>query len=227
MNAPQAIPSAAADPLASLDFSEIETAQIITCTIEGFVEFSDLDTLLGLSGAADKPAAAKALTLDEGMDINRIREKHHSVARLVAQNFENGVICAIVGYTPAYLSTLLNNPAMQELIRYYRAQQSNASEVIAEKLRSVAMRAVEQLAERIDEDGDNAPSNNDLIQLAKLGLDRSGHGPTSTQVINSTQHIVDYAELQRLNRAAKGDEDDFIDMPTALPAPEDSSDAAA
>jgi hypothetical protein len=206
-------PAQPVDPLADLDLSEVAVQQVITCTIEGFLEPSDLAQLIG-AGASEP--TAKAQTAAEGIDIARLRERHHSVARLIANNFAQNIVCQITGYTDAYLSTLLKNPAMQDLIGHYRAQHNNAAEVVGEKLRTTAMRAVEALSDRLDEgsDSENALSNNDLIALAKLGLDRSGHGPTSTQINKNLDVVVDYAELAKLNRAAKATEDDLL-----LPAP--------
>lgn len=198
----------------ALDFTGIEVQKIITCTIEGIVEPADLAQLLV---APTPPTATGAPT-----DLKKLRERHHSVARLMASGLQQTIVCEITGYTDAYLSTLLNAPSMQELIEYYRASQNNAAEAIAERLRSAGMSAVDILVERMEAD-ECELDNNELLGLAKLGLDRSGHGPQSKNVSVSEHHLFDHAQIQELNRRARRDSaEDFIELeplPT-LPAPD-------
>lgn len=207
--------------LENLDFStELGPIQkIITCTIEGLVEHEDLQRLMA-KGAAIAPMGAHA------GDLKRIRERHHHIARLSAQGMAQSLIAQITCMTQSRISTLLNTPAMQELVAYYRASHGNASEVIAERLRNVAEASVEKLETKLEQDELDA---NELIALAKLGLDRSGHGPQS-KVHNITEHhLLDHAELQRLNREARRESlEDIVNIDTlpALPAPSDEDTGA-
>lgn len=199
-----------------LELSRVK--RVVTCQVEGIVEIGDLRRLAGVA-AMGEPTNQAPKGGNSG-DLSRIKEKHHTVARLMASGMQQGLVATIAGYTESYLSVLLGAPAMSELIGYYRAQHSNAAEVIAERLRHVSMGAVEKLSEKMDsDDGLNA---NELLQLAKLGLDRSGHGPQSKQQISTETHLIDHAELKRLNREARrGSREDIIQLPS-LPAPSDS-----
>jgi len=211
------------DLAAASDALDSGGAGIITCSIEGVLEASDIAALAG--GALDGPstgghiqqaAAARA-------EPRKLREKHHQVARLMATGMAQGLIAQIVNYDEAYLSTLVGSPSMQELIGFYRLQHGNAAEVIGERLRTVGASALERLADRIDSDELDA---NQLIAAAKLGLDRSGHGPVSSQHIRTDQHIIDHAKIEELHQNALGNSKPFV-RPRALPAPSTDSEAAA
>lgn len=212
----------------NLDFTGIEATPIITCTIEGILEPEDLRELLvaPMEGEADKvPAADPSRAVQDlvpAHSLKKLREKHHNLARLVARGMTQSLAAQLVGYTPSYAGTLLNNPAMQELIEYYRIQAGNAQEVIINKLQTVALKAVQELDERLDEKPEGL-SAQELLGVAKLGLDRSGLGPsTKHEVINET-HLFDHAQLQELNRAAKQRSAQRIapiaEVRKALPAP--------
>lgn len=191
---------------------------IITCNIEGILEINDLEIFTSRPPAEEKPAVE---------DLKNVKEKHHMAARMKAQGMSQTLIASLAGYTESYLSVLLNNPAMDELVAYYRAQVSNAADSIAEKLRSTSMRAVEKLSEKMDSDA--GLSENALLGLAKLGLDRSGHGPSSTQHTINEQHVFDHAHLRELNNQALRGSREYIikpeDMRPSLPAPAEDDEA--
>jgi hypothetical protein len=194
--------------IASIDIGDLPQVQrIITCTVEGIVELEDLQALI----ADERPRTPDGASAG---DITRIRERHHSVARLIASGMQQSLVASICGYTQPYLSLLLNNPSMEELIGFYRAQHINASEVITSRLRHVALDAVEDLATKL-EAGELDPQ--ELLGLAKLGLDRSGHGPQQKTLNVTEHHLLDHAELTRLNIAARLESRQ--DILPALPPP--------
>jgi hypothetical protein len=175
--------------------------KIITATIEGILELADLRALALSSGMEmhsqqELPKAAK----EDPKSLKKLREKHHSVARLIAAGLEQRTVATLSGYTEGYLSILLNNPAMEELVSFYRMAAGNAAQVIGERLRSVGLKALEHLDDKIEGGELNA---NELIQATKLGLDRSGHGPSSTTRKVDEQHIIDHARILELNEKAR------------------------
>lgn len=193
--------------LSSID---INAARIITCEIEGIVDEDDLRALaLGTVVEDAESGASLALVeeVDDPADLKRIREKHHSVARLIAKGLTQNLVASITGYTPSYLSILLNNPSMQELVAHYRIQQGAAIEVITEKLKTVGLKAVEQLEDKLKEGKMNSQ---DLIGVAKLGLDRSGLGPSSTQRNINENHTFDHAAIAEQMRRAREGSREFI-----------------
>lgn len=190
---------------------------IVTCVVDGVLEESDLrELMLSVENAAGEPVEE----IDDPSDLKKVKEKHHSVARMVASGLSQRMVANICGYTESYLSILLNAPAMQELIAFYRIQAGNAAQVISERLRTVGLKAVEKLDEKIDAGELN---NQELLGTAKLGLDRGGHGPTSTQHNINETHIMDHAEIMRRNREAETRNAEYIvpasEVRKALEAP--------
>jgi len=199
--------------------------QIITCTIEGILEEDDVRALLmqrsdAGEDATPSPAAPEP---ENPRDLKRIKEKHHSVARLIAGGLPQRMVASLSGYNEQYLSVLLNNPSMVELVSLYRIQYGKSAEIITERLRTVGTQALERLEERIPSMGDN-----ELIQTAKLGLDRAGHGPTTTQHSITESHLFDHADLARMNaEARKGSASYIVDVEEvrkALPSPQPGTD---
>jgi hypothetical protein len=211
----------------NLDFSSVETApRIITCTIEGILEPDDLAALA--DGSLVGEAGPKEV--EDPSNLKRIRERHHSLARLVASGMSQDLVASICNYTPSYVSILLNNPAMKELVEHYRIINGNSSTVIAERLRTVGLKALETLNDKLD--NEEITDTHELAAVAKLGLDRAGHGPTSTTHTVSETHLIDHARIAELNERARAGSREFIvpvsSVRAALthnPSPEPASDA--
>lgn len=168
---------------------------LVTCTIEGILEESDLREL-ALSGLTENSLVEE----DDPADLKRIKEKHHSVARMIAGGLQQKMVSQLCGYSETYLSVLLNNPAMRELVELYRIQNGAGANLITEKLRTVGLKALEKLDQAIEE---NKLNKQELLSAAKLGLDRAGHGPQSKQHVVHENHLFDHTELERRNREAR------------------------
>jgi hypothetical protein len=176
---------------------DLKIKPVVTCVVEGILEESDLaELMLSAPALGSEPVAD-----DDPSDLKKIREKHHSVARMIAGGLSQRMVSQLCGYSESYLSVLLNNPSMQELVELYRMQNGEAAQVIVEKLKSVGLKAIEALEEKLDA-GDKL-NNQELLSLAKLGLDRGGHGPSSSHHVVNEQHTYDYAELARMNDEAR------------------------
>lgn len=197
--------------LSSLVLPDIEAEpKIITCTIEGILEEADLRELLvggGDEGRETAPSIAEPkssptpefIPFEETGDLRRLRERHHHVARLIAQGMQQSLVASIIGYTQSYLSVLLNAPAMRELVEFYRIQNGAASQVIVERLKTVGLKALDKIEDKLETEDMSAF---ELAAVAKLGLDRAGHGPSSTQHVIKEEHLIDHAEIKRLNDQA-------------------------
>lgn len=200
-------------------------APIITCTVEGILEDEDIRQLLtGVPEDEREMAAPPSLhvTPEDPGDLKKIREKHHSLARLIASGMTQRMAATLSGFSETYVSILLNNPSMAELVEMYRIQHGAGVAVISEKLKTVGLKAVEKLEEKMESsDGLNAQ---ELLGLAKLGLDRGGHGPSSSQHIVSENHEIDHAKIAALNAEARKGSSQFI-VPVSsmkqLPPPKD------
>lgn len=128
--------------------------------------------------------------------IQRLRERHHGLARALASGMGNQEAAAITGYDPARISVLLGDPAFKELLEFYRADVNAKYVEVHEALAGMTADAIVILRERLEEDPDDL-TNKELIELMKAGADRTGNGPSSTST-NVNVH-VDMAD--RLERA--------------------------
>jgi hypothetical protein len=198
--------------------------QLVTCTVEGILEESDLrELMLG----AEVAAAAAPEELDDPADLKKIRERHHSVARMIAGGLNQRMVSQLCGYTESYLSVLLNNPSMQELIELYRIQNGGGTALITEKLRTVGLKALEKLDQQLEAGN---LSNNDLLQLGKLGLDRGGFGPQSKHHVVNETHLFDHSEIAARNKAALDRNRAYVvpadEVRKAIPQPEQNGETS-
>lgn len=147
-------------------------------------------------GRAAKPVSAEIvreltaedlvlLEVEKGVKaptLKRLRDSHHSIARLMAQGLSNIDIASITGYSQSRLSILKGDPAFEELIAFYR---NNANAIkdaayagVQEKLAAVNHDAIEELHERLMDEPEKF-SIDDLQETIKMTSDRTGHGPQS------------------------------------------------
>lgn len=189
-----------------------QTPTHITCQIESVLLPEDI------AGYLDEHGNLTTTQKADERDIRLLRERHHSVARYLAQDIPESVVATITGYTAKYISDLKTNPAMIELIGHYRAPGNFAARQIGETLKRVAGMSLERLEEKIE--GDEL-SASELTAVAKLGYDRSGHGPASSTHNITEHHIIDHGEIVARHREAKRRDADIIinpeDVREALP----------
>lgn len=179
--------------------AEPEDKGPVTCTIE----YSLLPE--HLADYADGHGKLATTQKSDEKDVQALRARHHGVARLLAEGVPEGVVAEMSGYTAPYISTLKNNPAMIQLIEFYRSPKTDAAKMIGEKLRVVADMSINQIAERLETEPSKVTLS-ELTAVAKLGLDRSGNGPNST-VTNVQEHrLVASEEVLELTRTARKNE---------------------
>lgn len=113
----------------------------------------------------------------------RMTMRHHSLARCVAAGMPNWEACAITGYKPATVSLLKNDPTFNELVAFYRKNIDKEFVDLHRRLAVVSADALDLLHEKIE----NAPdelSPGQLMEVVKMGADRTGHGPSQTSNVN-------------------------------------------
>lgn len=113
--------------------------------------------------------------------LKRISDRHHTLARYLAQGTAPGEAALICNYDPSRVSILLNDPTFKELVEFYRADVDRTYRGLHEKLFGLAMDAAEELATRLEEpEQAKELSVTALIEVVKMGADRTGHGPQAT-----------------------------------------------
>lgn len=146
--------------------------------------------------------------------LKRLSDRHHSLARCLASGMEEGNAAIVCGYDSSRVSVLKADPAFQELLAFYRADVTDKYLDMHGVLAGLSLDAAMELRERLEADmqaDDKTVSLPQLMELVKLGADRTGFGPQSSQVnVN-----VDLAG--RLQAARER-----VEARRALPAPEDT-----
>jgi hypothetical protein len=141
--------------------------QPITATVLRDLEPSDIAMLGQEKGSIPSP-------------IKRISERHHALARNLALGMDHKQAAVIANYSESRISILLNDPAFKELLEFYREPFEDVVRDTGTLLAGLAKDAAEELSLRLEEDSEKF-SNGQLMELTKLGADRTGFGPQSSQ----------------------------------------------
>ena len=104
------------------------------------------------------------------------------------------------GYVLSRVSVLKSDPAFQELLAFYREDTSQQYRDMHSRLAGIASDAVDEIAERLEADSlleEKSISLGQLLEIAKMGADRSGHGPQSSSTVNVNVGIAGRLEQAR------------------------------
>jgi hypothetical protein len=148
-----------------------------------------------LAALADADAIGSTLNL-----LQEIRTPHHTLAQLLANGYTVVDAAAMTGFGPATVKSLKLDPAFQELLAHYGQQTASIDADIRLRMQQLGLATLEELQDRVLKDPSKLASK-DLIDLAKLVLDRSGYGPSST-----IQHDIGISTetLQNIKAAIDG-----------------------
>lgn len=134
-----------------------------------------------------------------GGRVARIRERHHTIARMVAAGMPNERICSVMGITETSLEMLKDNtPAFQELVFHYeqRGPRAEREEEYLEQKHRIAKLAQYELHDRLVEDPDSF-SASELLRIQDSYDDRTGF---SKQTVHVTVHQELAARLENSRR---------------------------
>jgi hypothetical protein len=140
-------------------------------------ELDRADLVLLTAEKGSKPSAVKRLT-----------ERHHALARCIASGMAPGEAAIVHGYTLSRVSILQGDPAFKELLEFYREDAQRPFRDMHQRLAGISMDAAEELAARLEEDmqteeiKDKKISVGQLMEITKLGADRTGFGPQATNL---------------------------------------------
>ncbi len=128
--------------------------------------------------------------------LTRLRERHHGLARALAGGMSEQEAAAVTGYDKSRISVLKGDPAFQELLSFYRENVNAEYVAMHELLAGMSKDAALLLREKLEECPDDMTVAQ-LLEITKMGADRTGHGPSST----STQVNVHVDMAERLEKA--------------------------
>lgn len=165
------------------------------------LENSDLETLKEERGV-------------EPQSIQRVSHRHHNLARMLAEGKTDAEAAVLCGYTQSRVSILKRSDAFKDLLLFYKKERDDSFRELYDKLAGLAGDAADELALRLEDEPEEI-STTQLMELVKLGADRTGYGPTHKQ---ETTVNVNLAE--KLALARKRAETPIIDI---TPIPEDDA----
>lgn len=150
-------------------------------------------------GRASKPMSAVQVRTLDSVDmallqkekgstappLKRLSERHHALARCLASGMADRDAAITCGYVVSRVSILKADPAFQELLAFYQQDVNNKYLDMHGVLAGLSLDAAMELRERLEADissDDKTISVGQLMELTKLGADRTGFGPQSSQV---------------------------------------------
>lgn len=153
--------------------------------------------------------------------VQRLRDPHHRLARMVAAGLGLNEAAAAAGYSYGSLHHFMKDPAFQELVAKYRdmVNESFVESVDAyhELATSNMLKAERHIAERIEEKEESGEllSVREALAISRDAADRFGYGKKTTNVnVN-----VDFAA--KLEAAQKRSAH-VINAKAALPSPQEA-----
>lgn len=128
--------------------------------------------------------------------LKRLGDRHHALARNLASGMAPGEAAIVSGYVLSRVSILQTDPAFRELIEFYRRDVTVQYRDLHQRLSGLALDAAEELSARLEDEPEKV-SIGQLLEITKMGADRTGHGPQSS----TTNVNVNVDLAGRLQRA--------------------------
>lgn len=117
--------------------------------------------------------------------LKRLSERHHALARCLASGMADGDAAITCGYVPSRVSILKADPAFKELLVFYSSDVNSKYLDMHGVLAGLSLDAAMELRERLETDieaEEKKISVGQLMELVKVGADRTGFGPQSSQL---------------------------------------------
>lgn len=148
------------------------------------------------------PADLPTLDVERGIKqppLQRVRDRHHALARALASGMAENVAAVAVSMDISRVSVLKSDPAFKELLEFYRSETAAAYRSLHEELAGISMDAAAEIRRRLEDNemAEKMPIAT-LVELTKMGADRTGFGPASQSSVAVT---VDFGA--RLEAARK------------------------
>ena len=123
--------------------------------------------------------------------LQRIRTRHHSLARSLAEGTRTDKQVAFEhGLTPQRLVQLKQDDNFVELIAHYARDLDAARADAFKRLQDLSLDAMDEIADRLEAEPESF-TNKELRELSAMSLDRTGHGPSSNANVNVNVGFAD------------------------------------
>lgn len=134
--------------------------------------------------------------------LQRLRERHHALARNLAGGMRPEAAAAICGLSVSRVSILQGDPAFKDLVLFYRSEVEAQYAQVHEQLAGASLDALVILRERMEDTPDKIKTET-LMEVVKMGADRTGYGPTSKTDVNVNVNLASRLEEARKRVAAR------------------------
>lgn len=108
--------------------------------------------------------------------IGKLGDRHHSLARCLAEGMKPAEASAVTGYSISRISILKSDPTFKELQEFYREHKDAQFAEFGRRAAMVALTALNNLQEQL-EDEENPPSLAQNLEVVTKLADRTGHAP--------------------------------------------------
>lgn len=151
--------------------------------------------------------------------LKRLTERHHLLARYLAEGRSPSECSLLTGYAPAHISVLQADSAFAELMAHYAKVTQIEHADFHAALAATGKDALNVLRDYLEA---GELSVTQTMKLLEMVADRSGHGPSSTQNVKMTADIgarLDAARkrLEEKRAALEKPDLDIIDITPDLP----------
>lgn len=135
--------------------------------------------------------------------IQKLRDRHHALARYIALGRSNAEMSLLTGYDPSRISILRNDPTFQELVKQYQSIEEDLVADFVDRATTLSISAVNEIQDRLEESPEDF-SIPTLLEVAKFAADRTGHAPVTKvqQNLNVNVGLADRMEAARRRLAA-------------------------
>jgi hypothetical protein len=111
----------------------------------------------------------------------RLRDRHHSLARCLAQGMKPWEASAVTGYSPSTISILQADPTFVELVAFYAEHEDAALAEFSQRASLVTLTALNNLQEIVENDEEPLTLEQNLTVVKTLA-DRTGHAPVQRAI---------------------------------------------
>lgn len=108
--------------------------------------------------------------------VKKLRDRHHQLARLMAQGMKVAELSAITGYDPSRISILKGDPSFRELLAQYREVEDGLLGEFTERAAVLTLSAINEIHDRLEDEPESFTVQT-LLEVSKTFADRTGHAP--------------------------------------------------
>lgn len=157
------------------------------------------------------PADLALLASERGVQAaprQKLRDRHHALARCLAQGMSNSEAGAVTGYSPSTIAILNSDPAFMDLIAHYARIEDSLLADFQDRATMLSLTAMNNLQDKLEDEEKPLGALVEL-EIAKFAADRTGHAPVSKSIavtVNGEQAARLRAARERLNGRGAIDE---------------------